>query len=115
MVGLLLSFGAMTSRRQFFAISLAAVPMLSRWPGASASDCGHNVARRDRHRPAQRQDVAVRRGVLGLRRSGHGLLPAPAAAQEGIAIPAPAVAPMKAILRRVAEEHCFTCDALVMR
>jgi DNA-binding transcriptional LysR family regulator len=27
--------------------------------------------------------------------------------------PAPAVAPMKAILRRVALEHCFTCDALV--
>jgi DNA-binding transcriptional LysR family regulator len=27
--------------------------------------------------------------------------------------PAPAVAPMKAILRRVAREHCFTCDALV--
>jgi DNA-binding transcriptional LysR family regulator len=27
--------------------------------------------------------------------------------------PAPAVAPMKAILRRVAKEHCFTCDALV--
>jgi DNA-binding transcriptional LysR family regulator len=27
--------------------------------------------------------------------------------------PAPAIAPMKAILRRVAEEHCFTCDALV--
>jgi len=27
--------------------------------------------------------------------------------------PAPAVAPMKAILRRVAQEHCFTCDALV--
>ena len=27
--------------------------------------------------------------------------------------PAPAVAPMKAILRRVAAEHCFTCDALV--
>jgi DNA-binding transcriptional LysR family regulator len=26
---------------------------------------------------------------------------------------APAVAPMKAILRRVAREHCFTCDALV--
>jgi DNA-binding transcriptional LysR family regulator len=25
---------------------------------------------------------------------------------------APAVAPMKAILRRVAQEHCFTCDAL---
>jgi DNA-binding transcriptional LysR family regulator len=27
--------------------------------------------------------------------------------------PAPAVAPMQAILRRVAREHCFTCDALV--
>jgi DNA-binding transcriptional LysR family regulator len=27
--------------------------------------------------------------------------------------PAPAVAPMKGILRRVALEHCFTCDALV--
>lgn len=27
--------------------------------------------------------------------------------------PAPAVTPMKAILRRVAREHCFTCDALV--
>jgi DNA-binding transcriptional LysR family regulator len=27
--------------------------------------------------------------------------------------PAPAVAPMKAILRRVAREHCFSCDALV--
>ena len=27
--------------------------------------------------------------------------------------PAPAVAPMQAILRRVALEHCFTCDALV--
>ena len=27
--------------------------------------------------------------------------------------PAPAVAPMKAILRRVAGEHCFTCNALV--
>jgi DNA-binding transcriptional LysR family regulator len=27
--------------------------------------------------------------------------------------PTPAIAPMKAILRRVAEEHCFTCDALV--
>ena len=26
---------------------------------------------------------------------------------------APAVEPMKAILRRVAQEHCFTCDALV--
>ena len=29
--------------------------------------------------------------------------------------PAPAVAPMKAILRRVAREHCFTCDALLTR
>jgi DNA-binding transcriptional LysR family regulator len=29
--------------------------------------------------------------------------------------PAPAVAPMQAILRRVAREHCFTCDALVTR
>jgi DNA-binding transcriptional LysR family regulator len=27
--------------------------------------------------------------------------------------PAPAVAPMKAILRSVAREHCFSCDALV--
>jgi DNA-binding transcriptional LysR family regulator len=27
--------------------------------------------------------------------------------------PAPAVAPMQAILRRTAREHCFTCDALV--
>jgi DNA-binding transcriptional LysR family regulator len=27
--------------------------------------------------------------------------------------PPPAVAPMKAILRRVAREHCFTCDALI--
>jgi DNA-binding transcriptional LysR family regulator len=27
--------------------------------------------------------------------------------------PAPAVAPMKAILRRVAREHCFTCDAMI--
>jgi hypothetical protein len=27
--------------------------------------------------------------------------------------PAPAIAPMKAILRRVAKEHCFTCDALI--
>jgi DNA-binding transcriptional LysR family regulator len=27
--------------------------------------------------------------------------------------PAPAVAPMKAILRRVAREHCFSCDVLV--
>ena len=27
--------------------------------------------------------------------------------------PAPAVAPMKTILRRVAREHCFSCDALV--
>jgi DNA-binding transcriptional LysR family regulator len=27
--------------------------------------------------------------------------------------PAPAVAPMKAILRRVAREHCFSCDAMV--
>jgi hypothetical protein len=26
---------------------------------------------------------------------------------------APAVAPMRAILRRVAEEHCFSCDAMV--
>jgi DNA-binding transcriptional LysR family regulator len=26
---------------------------------------------------------------------------------------APAVAPMRAILRRVADEHCFTCDALI--
>jgi DNA-binding transcriptional LysR family regulator len=26
---------------------------------------------------------------------------------------APAIEPMKAILRRVAQEHCFTCDALV--
>jgi hypothetical protein len=26
---------------------------------------------------------------------------------------APAVAPMSAILHDVAEEHCFTCDALV--
>jgi DNA-binding transcriptional LysR family regulator len=26
---------------------------------------------------------------------------------------APAVTPMREILRRVAEEHCFTCDALV--
>jgi DNA-binding transcriptional LysR family regulator len=29
--------------------------------------------------------------------------------------PAPAVAPMKALLRRVAREHCFSCDALVRR
>jgi DNA-binding transcriptional LysR family regulator len=27
--------------------------------------------------------------------------------------PAPAVAPMQAILRRMAREHCFTCDALI--
>ena len=27
--------------------------------------------------------------------------------------PAPSVAPMREILRRVAREHCFTCDALV--
>jgi DNA-binding transcriptional LysR family regulator len=27
--------------------------------------------------------------------------------------PSPAVAPMKAILRRVAREHCFTCDAMI--
>jgi DNA-binding transcriptional LysR family regulator len=27
--------------------------------------------------------------------------------------PAPAVAPMQAILRRVAREHCFSCDAMV--
>jgi DNA-binding transcriptional LysR family regulator len=27
--------------------------------------------------------------------------------------PAPAVAPMQAILRRVAREHCFTCDAMI--
>jgi DNA-binding transcriptional LysR family regulator len=36
-------------------------------------------------------------------------------ATNGCLSPAPAVAPMKAILRRVAREHCFTCDALVMR
>ena len=29
--------------------------------------------------------------------------------------PAPSIAPMRAILRRVAREHCFTCDALVRR
>ena len=27
--------------------------------------------------------------------------------------PAPAVAPMQAILRRVAREHCFSCDAMI--
>jgi hypothetical protein len=26
---------------------------------------------------------------------------------------APAVEPMRAVLRRVAEEHCFSCDARV--
>jgi DNA-binding transcriptional LysR family regulator len=36
-------------------------------------------------------------------------------ATNGCLSPAPAVAPMKAILRRVAQEHCFTCDALVTR
>jgi DNA-binding transcriptional LysR family regulator len=36
-------------------------------------------------------------------------------ATNGSLSPAPAVAPMKAILRRVAQEHCFSCDALVMR
>lgn len=34
-------------------------------------------------------------------------------ATNGCLSPAPAIAPMKAILRRVAEEHCFSCDALV--
>jgi DNA-binding transcriptional LysR family regulator len=34
-------------------------------------------------------------------------------ATHGWLSPAPAVAPMKAILRRVAREHCFSCDALV--
>ena len=50
----------MTSRRQFFAISLAAVPILSRWPGASASDCGHNVVLRDRH-PTPRPGIDASR------------------------------------------------------
>ena len=36
-------------------------------------------------------------------------------ATNGCLSPAPAVAPMRAILRRVAAEHCFTCDALVTR
>jgi DNA-binding transcriptional LysR family regulator len=36
-------------------------------------------------------------------------------ATNGCLSPAPAVAPMKAILRRVAREHCFECDALVRR
>ena len=36
-------------------------------------------------------------------------------ATNGCLSPAPAVAPMKAILRRVAAEHCFSCDVLVAR
>jgi hypothetical protein len=36
-------------------------------------------------------------------------------ATDGCLSPAPAVTPMKAILRRVAAEHCFSCDALVAR
>jgi DNA-binding transcriptional LysR family regulator len=36
-------------------------------------------------------------------------------ATNGCLSPAPAVAPMRAILRRVAAEHCFACDALVTR
>jgi hypothetical protein len=36
-------------------------------------------------------------------------------ATNGCLSRAPAVAPMKAILRRVAEEHCFTCNALITR
>jgi DNA-binding transcriptional LysR family regulator len=36
-------------------------------------------------------------------------------ATNGCLSPAPAVAPMRAIMRRVAQEHCFTCDALVTR
>ena len=36
-------------------------------------------------------------------------------ATNGCLSPAPAIAPMKAILRRVAQEHCFDCDALVAR
>jgi DNA-binding transcriptional LysR family regulator len=34
-------------------------------------------------------------------------------ATHGWLSPTPAVAPMQAILRRVAREHCFSCDALV--
>ena len=36
-------------------------------------------------------------------------------AASGCLSPGPAVAPMKAILRRVAREYCFECDALVAR
>jgi DNA-binding transcriptional LysR family regulator len=36
-------------------------------------------------------------------------------ATNGCLSPAPAAAPMRAILRRVAAEHCFACDALVTR
>jgi hypothetical protein len=58
---------------------------------------------------AVREDVVLRQlGPDGPRR--RILL-----ATNGCLSPAPAVAPMKAILRRVAREHCFTCDTLVTR
>jgi DNA-binding transcriptional LysR family regulator len=58
---------------------------------------------------AVRDDVVLRElGPDGPRR---GIL----LATNACLSPAPSVAPMRAILRRVAAEHCFTCDALVMR
>jgi DNA-binding transcriptional LysR family regulator len=58
---------------------------------------------------AVREDIVLRElGPAGPRRSVL-------IATNGCLSPAPAVAPMKAILRRVAAEHCFSCDALVAR
>jgi DNA-binding transcriptional LysR family regulator len=53
-----------------------------------------------------REDIVLRKLTDAPRRSI-------AIATLGCGYEAPAVEPMRAVLRRVADEHCFSCDACV--